>query len=136
MNRVLSVVLTLLLFPALQSHGDESGSESLRAGAMYLIAHKSEIEINRGYFGLFSLAGDNQIEVSFYEELRGETKYTDSLTYGEEEPRRIGHDLFAYNRKTVELESIKEGYPEFFLSEEPRCQNAFFPYTVCLIEKQ
>ena len=136
MNRVLSVVLTLLLFPALQSHANEPDTESLRAGAMYLIAHKSEIVINRGYFGLFSPIADNQVDISFHEELDGERKYEDSLIYDAEESRRIGHDLFAYDRKVFELDSIKKKYPEFFSKEEPRCQNAFFPYTVCLIENQ
>ena len=136
MNRIL-LALTFLLLPAMQSHADEPGSESLRAGAMYLIGHKSEIEINRGHFGLFSMVADDHVEISFYEELHGETKYSDSLTYGAEEPRRIRHDLFAYNRREVELESIKEKYPEFFpTEEESQCQNAFFPYTVCLVEKQ
>ena len=136
MNRVL-LVLTLLFFPAIQSHAAEPSSESLRAGAMYLIGHKSEIEMSRGYFGLFSQVADGQVEISFYEELRGEETYLDLLTFNADEPRRIEHDLFAYNRKEVELESIRKEYPEFFSAEgEPQCQNAFFPYTVCLIEKQ
>lgn len=135
MNRVL-LVLTLLLFPAIHSQASEPGSESLRAGVMYLIAHKSEIEINRGNFGIFSLSAEDRVEVSFYEELHGTEKFSDSLIYGAEEQRRIGHNLFAYDRKTVELEKIQEQYPGFFSADkELQCQNAFFPYTVCLIEK-
>lgn len=135
MNRVL-LVLLLLIFPTVQSQADDSASESLRAGVMYLIKHKSEIETNRGYFGLFSKVADNQVDISFSETLGGEEKYSDSMSNGVVESRRIKQNLFAYNRKEVELKNIKEEYPDFFSkNEEPQCQNAFFPYTVCLTDK-
>ena len=135
MNKVL-LVLTLLLFPAVHSHANEPGSESLRAGVMYLIAHKSEIEVNRGHFGIISMSANDQVEVSFYEELHGTKTFSDSLVYDEQEQRRIEHNLFAYDRKAVDLKNIQKQYPGFFSTEkELQCQNAFFPYTVCLIKE-
>ena len=136
MNKIL-LTLIALLFPFLKSHAIEiTGPESVRAGVMYMIAHKSEIEVNNGRFGVFQVTPDKQVEISFYEKLREDKTYTDTLAYNDETQRRIEHSLFAYDRKSVEIDEIKKQYPELFDDAELICQNAFFPYTICLAGNQ
>lgn len=135
MKKHLQALMFMLLTPVL-CHGNAlDESESVRAGVMYLISHKSEIELSRGHFGTFTKKTDNQVEVRFSEKLNGAETYSDTLAVDKQEQRRITHGLFAYNRKEFELDEIKEKYSQFFSDREPQCQNAFFPYTVCLVNE-
>ena len=74
---------------------------------MYMISHKSEIEMNNGRFGLLTPKSDKEVVISFYSELKGDETFAGKEIYDEQEQRRISHGLFAFDRKTFELEQIK-----------------------------
>ena len=131
MNKVLLAPL-LFVISSLSAHASAPACDtSVRSGVMYMISHKSEIEASHGQFGLFEKGDDDQVNITFFDGLKGEKGFSDTLSYDGEEVRRIDQKLFAYNRKEVELDAIRQQYPELFGEEEAICQNAFFPFTVC-----
>lgn len=125
--------LAFVLFSNTSSYAnDESSVESLRAGVMYMIQHESEITLNNGHFGLFTPTAGGKVKVAFYEQIKAGQVYTDTLSLKEEGQRPIESSLFAYDRNMFDLDMIKKELPQLFSIDEPLCQNAFFPFTVCL----